>query len=186
MSKNQSGENDDSAGHSRLRVILAASLGSALEWYDFFLYGTAAALVFGDLFFPKSDPLTGTLLAFLTFGVGFVVRPLGGIVFGIMGDRFGRKPVLVATLLMIGIGTTAIGLLPTYAQIGYWAPAALVALRVIQGLGAGAEYGGAVIYLVENAPAGRRGFWGSFAPLGVSIGDLVAAAALALGTLLPR
>src|SRR6202048_2729230 len=176
----------DSASRSRLRVILAASIGSALEWYDFFLYGTAAALVFGDLFFPKSDPVVGTLLAFLTFGVGFVVRPLGGILFGIMGDRFGRKPVLVATLRMIGIGTTAIGVLPTYAQIGYWAPALLVLLRVIQGLGAGAEYGGAVIFLVENAPAQHRGFWGSFAPLGVSIGNLLAAGAFALVTLLPR
>jgi MFS family permease len=163
-----------------LRVIFAACIGSALEWYDFFLYGTAAALVFGELFFPKSDPRIGTLFAFLTFGVGFVVRPLGGILFGILGDRFGRKPVMVTTLLMIGIGSTAIGLLPTYAQVGYWAPLLLVAMRVIQGLGAGAEYGGAVIYLVENAPAHRRGFWGSFAPLGVSIGNLLAAAAFAL------
>jgi metabolite-proton symporter len=171
---------------SRLRVILAASIGSALEWYDFFLYGTAAALVFGELFFPKSDPVVGTLLSFLTFGVGFVVRPLGGILFGIMGDRFGRKPVLVVTLLMIGVGTTLIGVLPTYAQIGYWAPALLVAMRVIQGLGAGAEYGGAVIFLVENAPPRHRGFWGGFAPLGVSIGNLLAAGAFALVTLLPR
>src|SRR6201989_634243 len=146
---------------SRLRVILAASVGSALEWYDFFLYGTAAALVFGELFFPKSDPVVGTLLAFLTFGVGFAVRPLGGILFGILGDRLGRKPVLVATLLMIGVGTTLIGVLPTYLAIGIWAPLLLVLMRVIQGLGAGAEYGGAVIYLVENAPANRRGFWGS-------------------------
>jgi metabolite-proton symporter len=176
----------DSSWRSRLRVILAASIGSALEWYDFFLYGTAAALVFGELFFPKSDPLVGTLLSFLTFGVGFVVRPLGGILFGIMGDRFGRKPVLVATLLMIGVGTTAIGLLPTYAQIGYWAPILLVAMRVVQGLGAGAEYGGAVIFLVENAPARHRGFWGSFAPMGVSVGNLLAAGAFALVTLLPR
>src|SRR5262245_11273434 len=121
------------AGQSRLRVILAASVGSALEWYDFFLYGTAAALVFGELFFPKSDPVVGTLLSFLTFGVGFAVRPLGGILFGILGDRYGRKPVLVATLLMIGIGTTAIGLLPTYAQIGVWAPLLLVAMRVCGG-----------------------------------------------------
>src|SRR6185312_5386112 len=169
-----------------VRVILAASIGSALEWYDFFLYGTAAALVFGELFFPKSDPLVGTLLSFLTFGVGFVVRPLGGILFGIMGDRYGRKPVLVATLLMIGAGTTAIGLLPTYATVGYWAPIMLVALRVLQGLGAGAEYGGAVIYLVENAPARHRGFWGGFAPLGVSVGNLLAAGAFALVTMLPR
>src|ERR1700742_281567 len=115
----------------RLRVIFAACIGSALEWYDFFLYGTASALVFGELFFPKGDPIVGTMLAFLTFGVGFVVRPLGGIVFGILADRFGRKPVLVVTLLMIGIGTTAIGLLPTYAEIGYWAPVLLVTMRVI-------------------------------------------------------
>src|SRR3981081_4518861 len=148
----------DKADRSRLRVILAASVGSALEWYDFFLYGTAAALVFGELFFPKSDPMVGTLLAFLTFGVGFVVRPLGGILFGIMGDRFGRKPVLVATLLMIGIGTTAIGLLPTYAQIGYWAPALLVAMRVVQGLGAGAEYGGGGVFFLGDAPPQHRGF----------------------------
>src|SRR6202030_2309915 len=145
-----------STGQSRLCVIVAACIGSALEWYDFFLYGTAAALVFGDLFFPKSDPIVGTLLAFLTFGVGFVVRPRGGTLSGIWGDRSGRKPVLVATLLMIVIGTTAIGLLPTYAQIGYWAPALLVAMRVVQGLGAGAEYGGAVIFLVENAPTRHR------------------------------
>jgi metabolite-proton symporter len=174
------------AGQSRLRVILAASVGSALEWYDFFLYGTAAALVFGELFFPKSDPVVGTLLSFLTFGVGFAVRPLGGILFGILGDRYGRKPVLVATLLMIGIGTTLIGLLPTYAQIGVWAPILLVAMRVVQGLGAGAEYGGAVIYLVENAPPKHRGFWGGFAPMGVSVGNLLAAGAFALVTMLPR
>src|SRR6185436_18891475 len=171
---------------SRLRVILAASVGSALEWYDFFLYGTAAALVFGELFFPKSDPVVGTLLAFLTFGLGFVVRPVGGVLFGVLGDRYGRKPVLVATLLMIGIGTTAIGLLPTYAQAGIWAPLLLVAMRFVQGLGAGAEYGGAVIYLVENAPPQHRGFWGSFAPLGVSVGNLLAAAAFALLTMLPK
>ena len=152
---------------SRLRVILAASIGSALEWYDFFLYGTAAALVFGEVFFPKSEPL-------------------GGIIFGILGDRLGRKPVLVATLLMIGVGTTLIGVLPTYSQIGIWAPILLVAMRVIQGLGAGAEYGGAVIYLVENAPPQHRGFWGSFAPLGVSVGNLLAAAAFALVTMLPK
>src|ERR1043166_2082186 len=127
-----------------------------------------------------------TMLAFLPFGVGFVVRPIGGIIFGIMGDRYGRKPVLVATLLMIGVGTTLIGVLPTYNQIGIWAPLLLVAMRVVQGLGAGAEYGGAVIYLVENAPAKHRGFWGGFAPLGVSVGNLLAAGAFALVTMLPR
>jgi MFS family permease len=175
-----------STGRAPVRVILAGCIGSALEWYDFFLYGTAAALIFGPLFFPKSDPTVGTLLAFLTFGVGFVVRPLGGIFFGILGDRYGRKPVLVATLLMIGAGTTAIGLLPTYDSIGVWAPILLVALRVLQGLGAGAEYGGAVILLVEYAPKHQRGFWGGFAPLGVSIGNLLAAGALALVTMLPK
>src|ERR1700748_1889769 len=148
------------AAAPRLRVIFAACIGSALEWSDFFLDGTAAALVFGDLFFPKSDPLIGTLLSFLTFGVGFVVRPLGGLLFGVLGDRYGRKPVLVATLLMIGLGTTAIGILPTYAQIGVWAPILLVAMRVIQGLGAGAEYGGAGIYLVEEAHGKPCGFLG--------------------------
>ena len=169
-----------------VRVILAACVGSALEWYDFFLYGTAAALVFGPLFFPKSDPLVGTLLSFATFGIGFVVRPLGGILFGIMGDKLGRKPVLVTTLLMIGAGTTLIGALPTYAAAGSWAPILLVALRVVQGLGAGAEYGGAVILLVEYAPAHQRGFWGGFAPMGVSIGNLLAAGAFALATMLPH
>src|SRR6201987_1768682 len=139
------------AGQSRLRVILAASVGSALEWYDFFLYGTAAALVFGELFFPKSDPVVGTLLSFLTFGVGFAVRPIGGIIFGILGDRYGRKPVLVATLLMIGLGTTLIGFLPTYSQIGVWAPLLLVAMRVVQGLGAGAEYGGGGVFFVSKS-----------------------------------
>src|SRR3979411_1433590 len=129
---------------STSRSPLPAGSGAPPDWSDVFLYRTAAALVFVDLFFPKSDPVVGTLLAFLTFGVGFVVRPLGGILFGIMGDRFGRKPVLVATLLMIGVGTTLIGLLPTYAQIGYWAPALLVAMRVGQGLGAGAESCGPV------------------------------------------
>src|ERR1700759_1879379 len=139
------------AASPKLRVIFAECIGSELEWYDFFLYGTASALVFGELFFPKRDPVVGTMLAFLTFGVGFVVRPIGGILFGILGDRYGRKPVLVATLLMIGIGTTAIGLLPTYAQIGIWAPLLLVLMRVVQGLGAGAGYGGGVSLLGVNS-----------------------------------
>lgn len=169
-----------------LRVLITACVGSALEWYDFFLYGTASALVFGHLFFPKNDPVIGTLLAFLTFAVGFAVRPLGGLLFGMLGDRYGRKPVLVATLMMIGIGTTCIGLLPTYQDIGVAAPLLLVSLRVLQGLGAGAEYSGAVILLVEYAPRHSRGFWGGFAPLGVSIGNLMAAGAFALVSLLPQ
>jgi MFS family permease len=167
-------------------VLASANIGSALEWYDFFLYGTAAALVFGQLFFPRFDPLVGTLLSFASFGVGFVVRPFGGMLFGYLGDKYGRKPVLMATLLLVGAGTTLIGCLPTYNQIGIWAPILLVAMRVVQGLGAGAEYGGAVILLVEYAPPGRRGFWASFAPLGVAIGNLLAIGAFALATRLPN
>jgi len=167
-------------------VIIASGIGSALEWYDFFIYGTAAALVFGPLFFPKSDRLTGTLLAFATFGVGFLARPFGGLFFGHLGDRYGRKPVLVATLLLVGTGTTLIGLLPTYAAAGTWAPVLLVLMRLIQGFGAGAEYGGAVVLLVEHAPPGRRGLWGSIAPMAVGIGNLLAAGAFALVSLLPQ
>ena len=181
--------NETNAGESSkapLGVIVAAAIGSALEWYDFFIYGTAAALVLGPLFFPKSDPLVGTLLAFATFGVGFIVRPFGGLFFGHFGDRYGRKPVLVVTLLLVGVGTMLIGLLPTYATAGSWAPVMLVLLRAVQGFGAGAEYGGAVILLVEHAPARHRGFWGSFAPMGVSVGNLLAAGAFAAVSLLPH
>jgi metabolite-proton symporter len=168
------------------RVLLASAVGSALEWYDFFIYGTAAALVFGQLFFPKADPSVGTLLSFATFGVGFVARPLGGLVFGHLGDRIGRKPVLVLTLLLVGAGTFLIGLLPTYDAIGLWAPALLVLLRLVQGFGAGAEYGGAVIMAVEHAPPGRRGLYGSFAPMGVTVGILLANGVFALFASLPQ
>ncbi|MBN9511596.1 MAG: MHS family MFS transporter [Alphaproteobacteria bacterium] len=167
-------------------VIVAAAVGSALEWYDFFIYGTAAALVLGPLFFPQADALAATLLAFATFGVGFVARPFGGLFFGHFGDRYGRKPVLVATLMLVGIGTALIGVLPTYAAIGSWAPFLLVILRLVQGFGAGAEYGGAVILLVEHAPPGSRGFWAGFAPVGVGVGNLLAAGAFAAVSLLPH
>ncbi len=168
------------------RVLMASAVGSALEWYDFFIYGTAAALVFGEIFFPKSDPTIGTLLAFATFGVGFVARPFGGLVFGHLGDRIGRKPVLVITLIMVGAGTFLIGLLPTYNSIGVWAPIMLVVLRLVQGFGAGAEYGGAVIMAVEHAPPGKRGLFGSFAPLGVTVGLLLANGVFALFAALPH
>ncbi len=171
---------------SHRRVILASAVGSALEWYDFFIYGMAAALVFGELFFPQSDPAVGTLLAFATFGVGFFARPFGGLVFGRLGDRIGRKPVLVITLMLVGGGTFLIGLLPTYDAIGVWAPILLVILRLIQGLGAGAEYGGAVIMAVEHAPPGKRGLFGSWAPIGVTVGNLLAAGVFALFSSLPR
>ncbi len=168
------------------RVLLASAVGSALEWYDFFIYGTAAALVFGDLFFPKVDAHTGTLLSFATFGVGFFARPFGGMVFGHLGDKIGRKPVLVITLLLVGVGTFLIGVLPTYEQAGILAPILLVVLRLIQGFGAGAEYGGAVLLAVEHAPPGKRGFFGSWAPIGVTAGLLLANAVFALFTLLPQ
>jgi MFS transporter, MHS family, shikimate and dehydroshikimate transport protein len=168
------------------RVMMASAVGSALEWYDFFIYGTAAALVFSELFFPKFDPTTGLLLSFASFGVGFFARPFGGIVFGHLGDRIGRKPVLVITLMLVGVGTFLIGLLPTYESAGIWAPIMLVGLRLVQGFGAGAEYGGAVILAVEHAPPGKRGLFGSFAAIGVNIGLLLATGVFALLTQLPQ
>jgi MFS family permease len=166
------------------QLVLASAIGSALEWYDFFIYGTAAALVFPDLFFPKLDATVGTLAAYATFGAGFLVRPLGGLCFGHIGDRYGRKPALLATLFLVGGGTFLIGLLPTHASIGVWAPVLLLLLRLAQGFGAGAEYGGAVILAVEYAPPGRRGFFGSFAPMGVVVGNLAAAGVFGLVALL--
>ena len=135
------------------RVIVASLIGTSLEWYDFFIYGTAAALVFNKLFFPSFEPLVGTLLAFATYAVGFIARPLGGVVFGHYGDKLGRKNVLVVTLLLMGIATFAIGLLPTHATIGVWAPILLVALRFLQGLGLGGEWGGAVLMTLESGDA---------------------------------
>ena len=160
---------------TRLRhVMLAAGIGSALEWYDFFIYGMASALVFGKLFFPTYDPAIATLASFATFAVGFLARPFGGLFFGHFGDRWGRKPMLVATLLLVGGSTFAIGLLPTYAQVGFWAPVMLLALRLAQGFGAGAEYGGAVVMAVEFAPPGKRGLYGAFAPMGTTAGNALA------------
>ena len=168
------------------RVMMASAVGSALEWYDFFIYGTAAALVFSELFFPRFDPNIGLLLSFASFGVGFFARPFGGIVFGHLGDRIGRKPVLVITLMLVGVGTFLIGVLPTYESVGIWAPIMLVALRLVQGFGAGAEYGGAVILAVEHAPPGKRGLFGSFAAIGVNIGLLLATGVFAIVTQLPQ
>ncbi len=171
----------------RLRhVLLAAAVGSALEWYDFFIYGTASALVFGELFFPKFDATVGTLAAYATFAVGFIARPFGGLFFGHFGDRIGRKPMLVATILLVGGGTFLIGLLPTYAEIGIWAPVLLLMMRLLQGFGAGAEYGGAVILAVEFAPPHRRGLYGGFAPMGVTVGNLLAAGVFYVVTLMSK
>lgn len=169
------------------QVIAASFIGTTIEWYDFFLYGSAAALVFGQLFFPYADPLVGTLAAFGTYGVGFVARPVGGLIFGHYGDRVGRKTMLVISLMMMGIATFIIGLLPTAYTIGIWAPVLLVVLRMFQGLGVGGEWGGAVLLAVEHSPEGRRGFFGSWPQMGVPAGLLLANAALfPLSALLPH
>src|SRR5262245_2224158 len=152
------------------RVMLASFVGTAIEWYDFFLYGTAAAIVFGQLFFANADPLVGTPSAFGTFAVGFVARPFGGIIFGHFGDRVGRKSMLVYSLLIMGVATFAIGLLPTYASIGLAAPVLLVVLRCLQGIGVGGEWGGAVLMAVEHSPSHRRGLSGSWPQTGVPAG----------------
>ena len=162
------------------RVVMASLIGTTIEWYDFFLYGSAAALVFNKLFFPEFDPLTGTLLAFATYALGFVARPVGGIVFGHFGDRIGRKRLLMLSLILMGVATVLIGLLPTYAQIGIWAPLALIALRLVQGFAVGGEWGGAVLMAAEHGDAARRGFWASWPQAGVPAGNLLAAAVLAI------
>ena len=142
-----------------IRQVLGASfIGTTIEWYDYFLYGTAAALVFPQLFFPGSDPLVGTLQSFALFAVGFLVRPLGGIIFGHFGDRVGRKAMLVLSLNMMGVATFLIGVLPTYETIGVLAPILLAVLRTAQGIGVGGEWGGAALLAVENSPEGRRGY----------------------------
>jgi MHS family shikimate/dehydroshikimate transporter-like MFS transporter len=155
------------------QVALASFIGTTIEWYDFFLYGTAAALVFNELFFPKAAPAVGTLAAFGTFAVGFAARPLGGLIFGHYGDRVGRKAMLVISLLIMGLATAAIGVLPTYASIGIAAPVALVVLRMLQGIGVGGEWGGAVLMSVEHAPDRKRGLYGSFPQMGVPAGLLL-------------
>lgn len=168
------------------KVAAASFIGTAVEWYDFFLYGQAAALIFNRLFFPQFDPLAGTLAAFATHAVGFAARPLGGVVFGHYGDKLGRKSMLSATLFIMGAATFAIGLLPTYESIGVWAPLLLVALRILQGFGLGGEWGGAVLMAVEHAPAHRRGFYGSWPQMGAPAGMLVATAVLAAFSRLPE
>jgi len=162
------------------QVILACFIGTTIEWYDFFLYGTAAALVFNKLFFPTLHPLAGTLSAYGTFAVGFVARPLGGIVFGHYGDRIGRKTMLVWSLLIMGAATALIGLIPGYDRIGIGAPILLVVLRFVQGFGVGGEWGGAVLLAVEHSSEGRRGFHGSWPQMGVPAGLLLSTGLFAL------
>jgi MFS transporter, MHS family, shikimate and dehydroshikimate transport protein len=174
------------AGGSIRVVALASLIGTTIEWYDFYLYGTAAALVFNRLYFPTFDPRSGTLAAFGTYAVGFVARPIGGVVIGHYGDRIGRKSMLVLTLVIMGIATCLIGLLPTYAQIGAWAPVALVVLRLAQGFGVGGEWGGAVLMAVEHAPPGARGFYGSWPQIGVPAGLLLSTGMFSLVARLPE
>ncbi|MET9843908.1 MFS transporter [Streptomyces ossamyceticus] len=152
------------------RVLLASTIGSAIEWYDFYLYSTASALVLGPLFFPNQSPTAGTLAAFATYAAGFVARPLGGVVFGHFGDRIGRKSMLVLTLLIMGVATFLVGVLPTYEQAGIIAPILLVTLRVLQGIGLGGEWGGGVLMSGEHAPANRRGLYASFPASGFPLG----------------
>ncbi|WP_431916754.1 MFS transporter [Nonomuraea jabiensis] len=161
------------------KIVAASLIGTTIEWYDFFLYGSAAALVFNKLFFPESDPLTGTLLAFLTYAVGFVARPLGGLVFGHFGDRIGRKTLLVVSLLTMGAATFLIGCLPTYETLGPSAALLLTALRLVQGFALGGEWGGAVLIVSEHGDTARRGFWASWPQAGAPGGNLLATGVLA-------
>lgn len=166
------------------KVIAASMIGTTIEWYDFFLYGSAAALVFNKLFFPKSDPLTGAMLAFATYALGFAARPLGGLVFGHYGDRIGRKRLLMLSLMMMGGATVLIGCLPTYGQIGMLAPILLVVLRLVQGFAVGGEWGGAVLIVAEHGSDARRGFFTSWPQAGVAAGNVVATAVLVVMTAL--
>jgi MHS family shikimate/dehydroshikimate transporter-like MFS transporter len=165
---------------------LASMIGTTIEWYDFFIYGTAAALVFNKIFFPAIDPVTGTLAAFGTYSVGFVARPLGGLIFGHFGDRVGRKSMLIISLLLMGIPTILVGLTPSYESIGYWSAVALVLFRFMQGLAVGGEWGGAVLMAVEHAPEGRKGFFGSLPQTGVAPGLILSSVAMGLVSRLPE
>ena len=179
------------AGHDRRtasnrRVLISSFIGSVVEWYDFLLYGTASALVFNVLFFPELSSAAGTIAAFGTLAVGYLARPLGGVVFGHFGDRIGRKRMLVASILLMGLSTLGIGLLPTFDQIGIWAPILLIALRLVQGFAVGGEWGGAVLMTLEHAGAGRRGLWSSVAQIGSPAGLLLSTAAFSLVAALPE
>ncbi|GAA4283332.1 MFS transporter [Brevibacterium daeguense] len=168
------------------RVAVSSLLGTSMEWYDYFLYGLFAALIFNELFFPSLPGAAGTVLALLTFAIGFVARPLGGLIFGHLGDRFGRKATLIATLTIIGMATGLIGLLPTYDQIGVAAPILLATLRFIQGLSLGGEWGGAILMVVEHAPPEKRAIYGAMPQLGSPIGTVMSSGIVALVTLLPE
>ena len=177
---------DTSAAVPIHRIAFASFIGTCIEYFDFFIFSTAAALVMNDLFFPSLDPLAGTLAAFATFGVAFFVRPLGGMVFGHFGDRIGRKRMLVLSLVIMGIGTTSVGLLPTYAQIGIWAPILLVVTRMLQGLAVGGEWSGAVLLAAEHAPAGKRAFYSSWPQAGIPAGLVLSSVSFYLVEQMPH
>ncbi|ALL68345.1 shikimate transporter ShiA [Paraburkholderia caribensis MBA4] len=165
---------------------IASLLGTTIEWYDFYIYGTAAALIFNKIFFPAFDPITGTLASFATYSVGFFARPLGGLIFGHFGDRIGRKTMLLVTLLLMGVPTIAVGLIPSYQSIGYWAAGLLVLMRFLQGVAVGGEWGGAVLMAVEHAPEGKKGFFGSLPQTGVAPGLILSSLAMAAVAGLPE
>jgi MHS family shikimate/dehydroshikimate transporter-like MFS transporter len=167
-------------------VVFAGTIGTIIEWYDFLIYGTAAALVFNTLFFPKFDPVTGTIAALGTYAAGFFARPIGAWIFGHYGDRIGRKKMLILTMIITALGTFAIGLMPTYNQIGVWAPILLITLRVLQGIGLGGEWGGASLIVLEHAPANRRGLYGSLVQVGFPLGVAASTTAFSLAALLPQ
>jgi MHS family shikimate/dehydroshikimate transporter-like MFS transporter len=171
---------------SMATIAFAGTFGTIIEWYDFLIYGTAAALVFNKLFFPTVDPLTGTLASLATYAVGFVARPVGGALFGYFGDRIGRKSMLMLTMMIMGLGTFLVGLLPTYNQIGILAPILLVVLRFVQGLALGGEWGGASLMVLEHAPADKRGFYGSLVQVGFSLGLVTSSGVFALATAMPE
>ncbi|MDQ1136474.1 MFS family permease [Microbacterium sp. SORGH_AS 1204] len=168
------------------RATLASSIGSALEYFDFALYGLSTALIFNVLFFSQDDPALATVAAFATYGVGFLARPFGGLFFGVLGDKLGRKWVLVITILLMGGASTAIGLLPTYEAVGILAPILLVIMRLLQGFGAGAEQAGATVLMAEYAPVKRRGFFSALPFIGIQAGTLLAAVVFSLISLLPE
>lgn len=168
------------------RVLIASLVGSSIEWFDYFLYGTVAALVFNQVFFVAEDPTIGLLLAYASFALAFFIRPFGGVIFSHIGDRIGRKKTLVLTLSIMGIATFGMGLLPTYQAIGIWAPILLITLRLVQGLGIGGEWGGALLLAVEYAPPEKRGFFGSIPQMGITIGMMLGTLALSIMTLLPE
>ncbi|WP_342614468.1 MFS transporter [Peribacillus frigoritolerans] len=168
------------------RILIASLVGSSIEWFDYFLYGTVSALVFNQIFFVNEDPTIGLLLAYASFALAFFIRPFGGVIFSHIGDRIGRKKTLVLTLSLMGVATFGMGLLPTYQAVGIWAPILLITLRLVQGLGIGGEWGGALLLAVEYAPAEKRGLFGAIPQMGVTIGMLLGTVALSIMTLLPE